>query len=207
MRITKISPSRTDESRVIVYFEDRSYFKVDVLMCHELGLKPGMEVDSEILPMLDEDSRKTKARESAARILGRRNMSRHELLRKLKDKGICQEDADYAADWARDIGVINDEAYAASLVEYYRLRGFGDKRVRQELLRRGIGRDVTDNLLAEDVDMSDEIMKFIEKKLRGSAPDPDTTRKLTAALVRRGHSFEDIRSAFRQLAIEMEDTY
>lgn len=207
MRITKISPSRTDESRVMVYFEDRSYCKVDILLCHELGLKPGMDVDSETLPVLNENTRKGKARESAARMLGRRNMSRSQLVKKLKEKGIAQEDADYAADWAENLGIVNDESYAVTLLEYYRLKGFGDKRVRQELIRRGIGREIVDSLLQERVDMSDEILKFIQKKLRGSQPDPDTTRKLTAALVRRGHSFEDIRRAFRQLAIEMEDTY
>ncbi len=207
MKITKISPCRTDRSRVMVYFEDWSYCKVDMLRAKALDLKPGAEIDAEILPELDEDSRRGKARETAARALGRRNMSSSELRRKLKDKGIGESDAEEAVQWAQDVGAVNDEAYAGMLLRHYRSKGFGDIRIRQELLRRGISDDMCKEILSERADMTEEILEFLRKKLKGSEPSPDDIRRLTAALQRRGHSFSDIRAAFSQLEIEMEDTY
>ena len=207
MRITKISPCRTDRSRVMVYFEDRSYCKVDMLRAKALDLKPGCEIDEKVLPELNEDSRRGKARETAARALGRRNMSSAELMRKLKDKGIAESDAEEAVQWAQDVGAIDDAAYAAMLLKHYRSKGFGDIRIRQEMTRRGISDDMCREILSEHADMTEEILDFLRKKLKGNNPSPDDMRRLTAALQRRGHSFSDIRAAFGQLEIEMEDTY
>ncbi len=207
MKITKISPCRTDQSRVMVYFEDRSYCKVDMLRAKALNLKPGCEIDEKVLPELNEDSRRGKARETAARALGRRNMSSAELMRKLKDKGIGESDAEEAVQWAQDVGAIDDAAYAVMLLKHYRSKGFGDIRIRQELMRRGISDDMCKEILSERADMTEEILDFLRKKLKGSEPSPDDMRRLTAALQRRGHSFSDIRAAFSQLEIEMEDTY
>jgi len=206
MKITKISPCRTDKSRVMVYFSDRSYCKVDMLRAKALDLKPGMEIDESVLPSLNEDARRGKARETAARALGRRNMSRTELMRKLKDKGVAQNDAQAAADWAEEMGVLDDEAYAAMLVRHYRAKGFGDIRVRQELSRRGIAEEIIRAELDTSVDMTDEILDFLQKKLRGNMPDADEIRRLTAALMRRGHTYSAIRAAFRQLEIHMEES-
>ncbi len=205
MRITKISPCRTDKSRVMVYFEDRSFCKVDMLLARQLGLKPGDTVDGEILPALNEDTRRAKARETAARVLGKRNMSRAELNRKLGEKGISPEDAEYACRWAIEVGVIDDEAYAQMLMRHYRSKGFGNVRIRSELSRRGIDAGMISILLEEEVDMSAEIRDFIQKKLKGNRADPDTVRKVTAALMRRGHSYSQIRATFKSFEIDMED--
>lgn len=205
MRITKISPCRTDKSRVMVYFEDRSFCKVDMLLARKLNLKPGDVVDGEVLPALNEDTRKAKARETAARVLGKRNMSRAELNRKLSEKGISPEDAEYACQWAIDVGVIDDEAYAQMLMRHYRSKGFGNVRIRSEMSRRGIAADTASALLEEEVDMSAEIRDFIQKKLKGNSAEPDTVRRITAALMRRGHSYSKIRAVFRSFEIDMED--
>ena len=189
----------------MVYFSDRSYCKVDMLLARELGLKAGDEVDDSKILALNEDTRRAKARETAARILGKRNMSEGELKRKLTDKGIGEEDAEYACRWARDIGVIDDVAYAGMLVRHYRSKGFGNMRIRTELSRRHIAGSIADAVLDADTDMSDEIHVFIEKKLKGEKPTPEVVRKLTAALVRRGHSYGQIREAFKNFEFYMED--
>ena len=206
MRITKISPCRTDKSRVMIYLDDRSWHKVSARTVHELGLKAGDEVCEETMPVINSAARKSRARETAARILGRRNMSSSELMRKLEEKGIAEQDAQAACEWAQEMGVVDDSAYAEMLVRHYRAKGFGNRRVAEELKKRGIGRGIIDTLLEEAPDMGAEIRAFIEKKTAGREITPALIGRVTAALERRGHGYGKIRAVFRELEIDMEDS-
>ena len=60
-------------------------------------------------------------------------------------------------------------------------------------------REVSDTLLADEPDMRDDILSFIYKRAPGGYPEEKLRAKITAALVRRGHSYEAISAAFRQL--------
>ena len=44
----------------------------------------------------------------------------------------------------------------------------------------------------------DQIAAFLSRKLRGQIPDEAEKRRLTAALLRRGFSWEEIRSAWKE---------
>ena len=205
MVIKRVAPYRNDVGRVLVSFEDGSWITVDAVEAERLRLKAGMELDGDVLPELTDQSRRSAARQKAVRILGRRSMSRFELCAKLKEKGVAPQDADLAADWLEQLGALDDARYAEELVKHYRLKGFGDIRVREELRRRGLSHDLIDDALCTPADLSGEILDFIRKRSRGKDLDPVLVRKITQALYRRGHSFEDIRAGFRTLAIELEE--
>ena len=81
MRIKSVRAFRNDVSRVVVYFEDRTYITVDALEAKRLKLAPGMEIDEGQLPALSEESRRHAARVKAVQITGKRNLSRAELIR------------------------------------------------------------------------------------------------------------------------------
>ncbi|MBQ3055844.1 MAG: RecX family transcriptional regulator [Oscillospiraceae bacterium] len=204
MRIRSVRPFRNDVSRVVVYFEDRTYLTVDALEAKRLKLAPGMEIDAESLPALSEESRRHAARVKAVQIAGKRSLSRAELMRKLGEKGFSEEDSESAADWLCEMGVLDDTAYAEMLVRHYRAKGFGDLRVREELRRRGIERDLVATVLEENTqNPQDAIVTFLRQKLRGKELEEETKRKLAAALMRRGYTFADIQSGFS--AIERGD--
>jgi len=200
MRIRSVRPFRNDVSRVVVYFEDRTYLTVDALEAKRLKLAPGMEIDAESLPALSEESRRHAARVKAVQITGKRNLSRAELMKKLSEKGFSEEDSSAAADWLCEMGVLDDTAYAELLVRHYRAKGFGDLRVREELRRRGIDRDLIASVLEENPqDPQNAVIEFLLQKLRGKALDEESKRKLSAALMRRGYTFADIQSGFYAL--------
>ena len=80
------------------------------------------------------------AKESAMRLLERRDYGRDELLARLVEKGFGEEEAAAAADRCVELGFINDENYAAMVARHYAARGFGERRIREELRRRRIPR-------------------------------------------------------------------
>ena len=75
------------------------------------------------------------AKEAAMRLLERRDYGRDELAAKLVEKGFEAPEAAAAADRCVELGFINDENYAAMVARHYTARGFGERRVLEELRR------------------------------------------------------------------------
>jgi len=143
------------------------------------------------------DIESTKKR--ALKILGRRNFSEQEMLKRLTGKGETEENAVEAVRWLVELGYIDDSNYATLIVQHYSAKGYGVTRIRDELYKRGIPREIWDEKL-EDIDddeMNDVALEFLRKKLRGSE-DKDDLRRASDALVRRGFSFDDARAAINR---------
>jgi len=143
----------------------------------------------------------------ALKILGSRNFSEQEMLKRLTGKGESQEDAEEAVRWLVELGYINDADYATLIVRHYSAKGYGVTRIKDELYKRGIPRDLWDDKLAEldEEEMDDAALEFLKKKLKGS-DDKDDLRRASDALVRRGFSFEDAKAAVTRYLEYMEST-
>ena len=132
----------------------------------------------------------------ALKILGHRSFSEQEMLKRLTSKGEPQENAEETVRWLVELGYINDDDYAGQIVKHYISKGYGEARVRSELFKRGIPRDLWDEKLAENEDdeTDDFALEFLKTKLRGS-DDKDDLRRASDALLRRGFSYDDARAA------------
>ena len=82
------------------------------------------------------------AKARALKILERRDVSRKMLLDKLTEKGVADADAEEVADWLCGLGVVSDERFAGLVVRHYAAKGYGERRIREELYRRGIPREL-----------------------------------------------------------------
>ena len=132
-------------------------------------------------------------------------MSRHDLERKLQEKGASQAEARYAAEWLEAIGAINDAEYAAVLVRHCADLGYGPARMREKLREKGVPRELWDEALDHAADSADQIDRFLTAKLRGRAPEEAEKRRLTSALLRRGFAWGDIRAAWGRLGAEIRE--
>ncbi len=135
------------------------------------------------------------AKESAMRLLERRDYGRDELLARLVEKGFGEEEAAAAADRCVELGFINDENYAAMVARHYSARGFGERRIREELRRRRIPREHWDTALDAVPGDSDSAYRCLCSKMRGRAPEPDELRRAAAAVQRRGFGYQETREA------------
>jgi len=132
----------------------------------------------------------------ALRILAKRSISEKEMLKKLTEKGESPENAEETVRFLVEMGYINDFDYATLIVRHYSDKGYGIARIKDELYKRGIPRDYWDEKLAEldSSEMKDTALDFLQKKLRGST-DKDDIRRAQDALVRRGYSYDDAKTA------------
>lgn len=196
MRIERVEPSRRKRGRVLVFLEDGACLKITEQEVLDFGLRAGDQLDGGALERLKEAAGISNVKVTAADLVGRRAMSRHELERKLAEKGASQAEARYAAEWLEAIGAIDDRDYAALLVRHYGQMGWGSGRIQEKLREKGIPRELWDEALEELPEAAGQIDAFLAGKLRGRVPDPREKKRLSDALARRGFSWGEIRSAW-----------
>ena len=121
-------------------------------------------------------------------------LSKKELSDRLVKKGTERGEAEELADWLEDLGAVDDAAYAGVIARHYGTMGYGPARVCQELRRRGIGRDLWEDALAQ-----------LPPAEEAGAPDRAACKRLSDALLRRGFSWQDIRPALSRLGEELPE--
>lgn len=207
MKISSITPSKHVKGRFILTMEDESVIKVTLDQIADYGLFSGRELSDEEYGDMTRDAAVSGSRARALRILGARNMSRAQIIRRLTEKGESPELAADTADWLESIGAVNDGEYAALIVSHYVERGYGMAKIKEEMIRRGIPSDIAAEALAQVPALDDEAYAFIEKKLGGAPFDRLLCKKAADAAVRRGFSWEEIRTALSRYEAEHEVSY
>lgn len=203
MRIESIKQGKRDKQKLVIRTECGSF--ISALLDDAYKLKVGDEISCETAAELERKYNKHKVKKSAARSLAHHSMSKSDLSKKLKMRGFSQEESEQTADWFEEKGLVDDEKYARATAEYYKTRGYGAARIREELRRRGIDRELSDEMIGSLGSSESELHALIKKKLRGDELDADNKRKLVAFLVRRGFGFDEIRAAMNQLQLDTED--
>ena len=201
MRITALK--QVTAEHVTVIFADETEVKSTLGVVTELRLFSGKELDDRETEALIRDSRRALMREKALELVSQRQMSAKELSRKLRDKGADEETADYCVQWILERGLIDEERYAAAIVRHYAAKGYGEGRIRQELMRRGVPRDLWEDALEQMPEDTTKLDRLVASKLR-DPEDRDAVRKLSASLYRRGYSGEEIREALERARAAFE---
>ena len=205
MEIMEVKPSQRKKGRFLVKLEDGNILRVTEEEVLRFSLAAGMELDDESLEALDESAQRSAVRAAAASMIGSRPLSKKELTRRLVRKGADEEDAGEAADWLEDIGAVNDREYAAMLVRHYAGKGYGRARIREEMYRRGVDRELWDQALEELPDQSETLDRLIQKKCRGDLSDRREVRRVSDSLLRRGFSWSEVKDALRRYTELLED--
>ena len=204
-RIERIQPSLHKKDRVLVYLTGGDLLRITPEELLRFGLRPGQELTEDVLEELRRAAARSQTRQRAAELAAGRMLSRKELSDRLVKKGADPREAQETVQWLADLGAVDDAAYAGVIARHYATMGYGPGRVRQELQRRGVPRDLWEDALAQLQDPEEAIDRFLTAKLRGKTPDRATLQRLSAALQRRGFSWQDIRPALARLDRDMEE--
>ena len=148
-------------------------------------------------------SEKNPLLEKAVSLLNYRAHSRKELADKLKQKTGCGDaELNEVLDRLEELGFLNDRSYAAAVVRSCARKRYGAQRALTELSRRGIPKELREEALAEMPEDGGALERLIRTKLKDPS-DRDEVRKVTAAMVRRGFSWDEIRRAMDNAQCEM----
>lgn len=204
MVIQELKPSKHVEGRWLAVLEDGSILRVGEGEVVDFALYAGRELSDGEAERLQAAARRGEWKSKAIELLMRKPQSRKELGRKLREWEASEEEAEAICDRLEELGYLNEAEYAGRIVRHYAGKGFGERKLRDELYRRGVPRELWDEALAQIEDNSEAIDAFLEKKLKGSR-DPKEIKKASDALARRGFRWPEISDALRRYDMEVWD--
>ncbi len=208
MKIVSLVPDQKIQGRWLLTLEDGTTLKLTDREMVDFSLYQGLDVPAPALEQLRDAADAARCRRRAANILSARPLSRRELEKRLVEKGEAPEHAALACDELERLGYLDDAQYAKTLAQYYVNRGYGPRKVRDELYRRGVPREFWDEALADldDQGQQDALDRFVAARLgRIQAPDRKDLKRVADALSRRGHAWSDISAALERYTHHLEE--
>ena len=193
--ITLTDLKQTGPERFLARFDNGEELRTTLAVVTELSLYSGRTLTDDELSAVRDASARSRCRQRALRIIGARAMSVKELTDRLKEKGESPENAEDAAQWLLDMRLLDDAQYAAMCVRHYAAKGYGPGKIRNELYRRGIARELWDEALEELPEQGDRIDALLRRKLKSDTPDRAELRKAADYLYRRGFGRDEIHAA------------
>lgn len=188
---------QTSGERFTLVLDDGSELKTTLGVVTEHFLHSGAELDDAQYAEIVAASSLSLCKARALRAINARPMSRAELIKKLCEKGEAPENAEECAEWLSRLGLINDEQYAGSVVRHYAAKGYGKGRIKQELKRHGLDRELWDAALEQMPEQDAYLERFIRSRLT-DPEDRAQVKKVSDALFRRGYSWDQIKHALNE---------
>ena len=179
-------------------FEDGSSMRLYRQTVEDFGLYAGKELAEEEMKDLRKAAGEMSAKMRAVRIVSASSVSKRDLEYRLVQKGEDPKQAKQAVEWMSDLNLLDDAKTAEQIVHRCIHKGYGLSRAKQALYEKRIPKEFWAEALAEYPDQTDKILEFLRTRLKNGR-DEREVRRATDALLRRGHSYQEIRRAMQQL--------
>ena len=147
---------------------------------------------------------KASAKARAVRIVSAAGVSKEELEHRLTQKGEKPEDARAAVAWLSELELLDDARTAEQLVRSAVQKGYGKARIKQILYQKRIPEEYWEDALTQVPDMDGAVDKFLAQRLKGRDPDEKELKRTIDALLRRGHSWQDIRAGLQRYSASLD---
>ena len=204
MRIERLKTSPDRAGRYWVTFDDGSRLGLYRQTVEDFGLYTGLELDEDRYKALLAAAGQMSAKMRSVRIVSASSVSKRDLQDRLVRKGETREDAEKAVAWMEDLHLIDDRNTAEQVVHSCISKGYGIARAKQALYEKRIPKEYWEEALAEYPDQLDRIESFLRSRLDEGSDDRQVKRAIDA-LIRRGHSYGNIRKVLQRLSMDSEE--
>jgi len=206
MRIDQLKTSPDRAGRYWITFEDGSRLGLYRQTVEDFGLYTGMELEEEQYKALLAAAGQMSAKMRAVRIVSASSVSKQDLRDRLVRKGESREDAEKAVAWMEDLHLIDDRNTAEQVVHSCISKGYGIARAKQALYEKRIPKEYWEEALEDYPDQLDRIEAFLRSRLDEDSDDRKVKRAVDA-LIRRGHSYGNIRKVLQNLSFDTEEGF
>ena len=163
------------------------------------GLEEGIELSDVDYARILEETIIPRAKRRAMHLLEKQDRTQHNLEDKLRESDYPNVAIQAAVEYVASYHYIDDERYARSYVRFHQ-EGKSKRRITQDLMQKGVDRDIIALALEEEYESSEEGM--IRDLLRKKNYDPENAdakerQKMYRFLMGRGFSSNDISKVLR----------
>ncbi len=204
MRIESLKTEPDRAGRYWVTFEDGTRLALYRQTVEDFSLYTGRELSREEWTALQQSAGQMSAKMRAVRIVAASAVSKKDLQQRLVQKG---EDPTQVADavaWMEELNLVNDAETARQIVSRCIAKGYGLQRAKQALYEKKIPKAYWDDALMNYPAQTEHILHFLRSKILDSS-DEKQVKKAVDALLRRGHSYSEIRTALQRMALDSDD--
>jgi regulatory protein len=204
MRIESFKTEPDRAGRYWLTLEDGTKLALYRQTVEDFGIYSGRELTEDELQSLQEAAGAMSAKMRAVRIVAASNVSKKDLKQRLIQKGENPEDAADAVAWMEEMHLVDDAETARQIVSRCAAHGYGIQRAKQALYEKKIPKEYWEDALSDYPDQTQAIMSFLRSRLADRS-DQREMKRATDALLRRGHSYGDVRRALSRMNLDAED--
>ena len=203
MRIESVKAKPDRSGRFWIKLEDGTQLSLYRQTIEDFALYPGKELSDEQLLQLQEAAGAMSAKMRAVRIVAASSVSKQDLQHRLIQKGENPQDAADAVAWMEEMSLVDDEEIARQVVSRCIAKGYGLQRAKQALYEKRIPKQYWETALADYPTQNDYIVCFLKSKITDPLDDRQI-KKTVDALLRRGHSYGEIRRGLQQISADSD---
>ena len=207
MRVLKVV--KKGKNDVTIQLDDDKYLILKLEVFLKSGLKKGDEISEDRFSFLIEQNKLFYIKQKAFRLLGRRQHSSSELRRKLWNKDYEQKLIDEVIEDLSKNGYIDDTEFIRVFVaEKSKTKNWSRKRIKSELIKRGLDSKLIDKILSEQYSESDfdnastVAKKKVEVLTKRNLEKKELRTKLSTYLFSKGFDYEVIKDVVNQILKE-----
>lgn len=183
---------RQEQGRVRLTLSTGEVLFMPRAMLSERRYRAGMPFDRAAFDAFIESRAYSYAMERAGTLLSVRSRSKQELRDALTRSAYPQQTVSRVMDYLEQAGYLDDSTVAEHFAASRQAKGYGARRIRLELQRKGIDAQIIEETLG-NIDgeaQTDAALRIARKVSRGKdLNDPKDRRRLLAALARRGMDY------------------
>lgn len=203
MRIIEIK--REKKHTVKVSFENGKAFNFDLDYWNGICLHENDQIDDETLNYHLGESEYIRAKARGLWFLDRADYSEKTLYEKIVAGGISSVAAARAIARIKELGLIDDEKFAARLASQMSNANVSKREAYAKLYNKGIPKDVIKSVLEEtSFDEIEQIKAVIDKKYHNKMDSKENIQKVYAALIRKGFSYSAVSQVIKKYTKEIE---
>jgi regulatory protein len=202
--ITKLEIQKRSKRRVNVFVDEAYAFSLPV--DEAARLSKGQVLTEEAIAALMDDSAVGLAVDRGLRLLALRPRSAREIRDNLVRGETAPPVIDRAIERLAALGYVDDAAFAAFWIsDRMRFKPASPKALRFELMQKGVSREIIDAALADlDADEAAYTAASAQARRLRRMSRRAFTDRVTAVLLRRGFTYEQVRRAICRLVEELE---
>ena len=203
MRIEQIKTSPDRAGRYWVTFDNGEKLALYRQTVEDFGLYTGRDLSEEEYTSLQEAAGVMSAKMRAVRIVAASSVTKKDLQQRLVQKGERVEDAQTAVEWMGELSLLDDRKTAEALVSRCISKGYGLSRAKQMLYEKRIPKDIWDEVLQDYPVQTEAIEAFLQSRITAQSGEKELRRAIDA-LLRRGHTYAQIRKVLDRLEFSTE---
>jgi regulatory protein len=195
VKITAIKQQVKRSDRYSVFVDEKYAFSLSESGLIESRLASGQELDTPRLAELKKAAGIDKAYGNALRYVAMRPHSEWELAMYFKRKAVDDDVAKLVSGRLRDVGLLDDLAFARAWVANRRLlKATSKRKLVAELKQKQVAESIISQVLAEDETDERQTLRDLVERKRQQARYRAEPLKLMQYLARQGYQYDDIKA-------------